>query len=36
MTVITTEFAKPKQDWRVTMTPDDIYRNPMNIAWSFD
>ncbi len=36
MTVITTEFAKPKQDWRVTMTPGDIYRNPMSIAWSFD
>ena len=25
-----------KGKWQVTMTPDDIYRNPMDIAWSFD
>lgn len=25
-----------KGDWKVTMTPDDIYRNPMDIAWTFD
>jgi hypothetical protein len=36
MTVITPEFAKPQQEWKVSMTPDDIYQNPMNIAWSFD
>ena len=25
-----------KGDWTVTMTPDDVYRNPMEIAWTFD
>jgi len=25
-----------KGDWKVTMTPDDVYRNPMEIAWTFD
>ncbi|MBU6472703.1 MAG: hypothetical protein KGQ94_08590, partial [Alphaproteobacteria bacterium] len=25
-----------KGDWTVTMTPDDLYRNPMEIAWTFD
>jgi hypothetical protein len=25
-----------KGDWKVAMTPDDIYRNPMEIAWTFD
>jgi hypothetical protein len=25
-----------KGKWEVTMTPDDIYRNPMDIAWSFE
>ena len=25
-----------KGKWEVTMTPDDLYRNPMDIAWSFD
>jgi hypothetical protein len=24
-----------KGDWKVTMTPDDFYRNPMEIAWTF-
>jgi len=24
-----------KGDWRVSMTPDDIYKNPMDIAWTF-
>ena len=28
--------AAKKGDWKVTMTPDDIYRNPMDIAWTFD
>jgi hypothetical protein len=25
-----------KGSWQVTMTPDDLYRNPMEIAWTFD
>ena len=25
-----------KGDWKVSMTPDDIYRNPMDIAWTFN
>jgi hypothetical protein len=25
-----------KGDWMVTMTPDDLYRNPMEIAWTFN
>ena len=25
-----------KGGWTVTMTPDDLYRNPMEIAWTFD
>ena len=25
-----------KGNWNVTMTPDDLYRNPMEIAWTFD
>jgi len=25
-----------KGDWKVSMTPDDLYRNPMEIAWTFD
>jgi hypothetical protein len=24
------------KDWKVTMNPDDIYKNPMSIAWTFD
>ncbi len=24
-----------KGDWTVSMTPDDLYRNPMEIAWTF-
>jgi hypothetical protein len=24
-----------KGDWKVSMTPDDIYRHPMDIAWTF-
>lgn len=24
-----------KGDWKVSMTPDDIYRHPMDIAWHF-
>ena len=28
--------AVKKGDWKVTMTPDDIYRNPMDIAWTFN
>jgi len=22
-------------DWKVTMNPDEVYRNPMSIAWTF-
>jgi len=25
-----------KGDWKVSMTPDDVYRNPMEIAWTFE
>jgi hypothetical protein len=25
-----------KGDWKVSMTPDDLYRNPMEVAWTFD
>ncbi len=25
-----------KGDWVVSMTPDDLYRNPMEIAWTFN
>jgi hypothetical protein len=25
-----------KGAWKVSMTPDDLYRNPMEIAWTFD
>jgi len=28
--------GKPRSDWKVTMNPDDLYKNPMNIAWTFD
>jgi len=27
--------AKAREDWRVQMNPDDLYQNPMNIAWTF-
>ncbi|MEQ1687363.1 MAG: hypothetical protein ABL874_02195, partial [Sphingopyxis sp.] len=30
------ESAIPRSDWKVTMNPDDLYKNPMNVAWSFD
>ncbi len=29
------ERVVTKGDWKVSMTPDDIYRNPMDIAWTF-
>ncbi len=28
--------AKTRDDWKVSMNPDDIYKNPMSIAWTFD
>lgn len=31
-----TEKVVQKGDWKVTMTPDDIYRHAMDIAWHFD
>ena len=36
MNLATPATARPKEDWRVSMNPDDIYQNPMSIAWSFD
>jgi hypothetical protein len=42
MTALARETApkKPnlvkKGSWQVSMTPDDLYRNPMEIAWTFD
>ncbi|MEQ1756490.1 MAG: ferritin-like domain-containing protein [Micropepsaceae bacterium] len=36
MTAATTGKVINKGKWEVTMTPDDLYRNPMDIAWSFD
>ena len=35
MSLLELAAARPKSDWKVTMNPDDIYRNPMNIAWTF-
>lgn len=36
MTAATAPKVVKKGKWEVTMTPDDVYRNPMEIAWSFD
>lgn len=36
MNLVTDPLARPKSDWKVSMNPDDIYKNPMSIAWSFD
>ncbi|MEQ1499736.1 MAG: ferritin-like domain-containing protein [Novosphingobium sp.] len=36
MNLATPSAAQPKPDWRVSMNPDDIYKNPMSIAWTFD
>ena len=36
MNLATGIAARPRSDWKVSMNPDDIYRNPMSIAWSFD
>ena len=30
-----TDKLQPSNDWKVTMNPDDIYKNPMSIAWTF-
>ncbi len=35
MSVLTKEAASPSKDWKVTMNPDDLYKNPMDIAWTF-
>ncbi|QUD88011.1 ferritin-like domain-containing protein [Phenylobacterium montanum] len=35
MTVIDINTPKTRDQWKVSMNPDDIYRNPMSIAWSF-
>jgi hypothetical protein len=36
MNVMTKSSEIVKGDWKVSMTPDDIYRHPMDIAWTFD
>ena len=36
MNLATPIAARPKEDWRVSMNADDIYKNPMAIAWTFD
>ncbi|WP_374348672.1 ferritin-like domain-containing protein [Phenylobacterium sp.] len=36
MSIAETIPTGSKKDWRVTMNPDDIYKNPMSIAWTFD
>lgn len=36
MTQATEARIVQKGQWQVTMTPDDLYRNPMEIAWTFD
>ena len=35
MSVLVQDIAKPRSAWNVTMNPDDLYKNPMNIAWTF-
>jgi hypothetical protein len=35
MNVMTKSSEVSKGDWKVSMTPDDIYRHPMDIAWTF-
>jgi hypothetical protein len=35
MSVLELQTPQPKPDWQVTMNPDDLYQNPMNIAWTF-
>jgi hypothetical protein len=36
MNVISDVRARSKPDWKVSMNPDDLYTNPMAIAWTFD
>jgi hypothetical protein len=36
MTIALKSADAMKKDWKVTMTPDDIYKHPMDIAWTFD
>ena len=36
MSVIEDVAAPSRRDWKVDMNPDDLYKNPMNIAWSFN
>lgn len=36
MSVAENTPTEPKSGWKVKMNPDDIYKNPMNIAWTFD
>lgn len=36
MSVAENTTTGSKSDWKVKMNPDDIYKNPMSIAWTFD
>lgn len=36
MSVALNNAPKSGKDWKVTMNPDDLYKNPMSIAWTFD
>ncbi len=36
MTVMSKSSEVMKGAWKVSMTPDDIYRHPMDIAWTFN
>lgn len=36
MNLMTQAAARPKSDWKVSMNPEDLYKNPMAIAWTFD
>ena len=36
MNAIDRDPGQSRKDWKVRMNPDDIYKNPMSIAWTFD
>ncbi|HXQ14266.1 MAG TPA: ferritin-like domain-containing protein [Caulobacteraceae bacterium] len=36
MNVMSKSSEVMKKGWKVSMTPDDIYRHPMDIAWTFN
>jgi len=35
MDIMEKDTTKTKSDWKVTMNPDDLYKTPMDIAWTF-